>query len=312
MSRTRTVGTVSSSPDEQQTPASEAPARPVSSHAIHMPSFDVDLTDRAGTVPAGPEPRVRPGAPDWMMRAAKLGRRFDNSRLSPQRQAKAAHGRLYDRRQRAAAKDPEWAEIEKRRNRRPDGTATLLSEDDGLNWSHFRRQREIERRLVPTPPWMKLLYRLGDISLGDSLTATASAVSRLRRGWDPSDAYNLGCHLPRHVGEQLAWLSQNAHGWPGNQEFPTYDDWVNTLRHHAHLLTTNGYGDGPSHDALLDAWATARDAAEDSTGTETSHADLRSAERLAWQQMQDAEAAAEAAVAASMSWVVSHLPQLWD
>lgn len=253
-------------------------------------------------VPALP---VRPGAPRWARALHPLARKLDALPVSPSQLGSRADDALYARRRAAAARNAEWTAIEDLRET-DSGAKTFLS--DELNWGHFERQCEIEKSLVPEPWWAPLAQRAQRLEVSRLTHALVESLERLRRGWVAADAYNLSSSLPRHVGEQLAWLADNSVAWPGEGNgFTTPQDWTDTLRRHALVLTTSGYGDPAEADRLLDVWNDAR-SLSDRTG------DMGDQVRtdLAWKQMQDAESAAQAAVKASMRWVADNLELLWD
>ncbi|QOT19490.1 hypothetical protein [Paenarthrobacter sp. YJN-5] len=253
---------------------------------------------------AAPVPVVRAGAPRWVRALHPLARKLDSLPFSPSQLASRADDALWERRQAAGARNAEWAAIEERRT--TGGSAKVLL-DDHLNWGHFERQREIETELVPDPWWLPVAARAERAKLSDLTAVLVETVDRVRRGWVAADAYNLGTSLPRHVGEQLAWLADNACGWPAGSKYATFEDWTGELRRHAVVLTTGGYGDPNEADRLLDVWHDAR-MASDRTGEVGD--EVRT--DLAWKEMQDAEAAAEAAVKSSLRWVADNLGALWD
>jgi len=60
---------------------------------------------------------------------------------------------------------------------------------------------------------------------------------RGRRGWAPSDTWNLDVYLALVMGESLARLAESSHGWPGEgSEWPTFEDWQSELRGHSRVL----------------------------------------------------------------------------
>lgn len=70
-----------------------------------------------------------------------------------------------------------------------------------------------------------------------------ATVPRARRGWSPRDTWSADIYICRVVGEMLLHLADHDHGWPGTDEFPTYEDWTSALRFHGDRLVR--YGEDP-------------------------------------------------------------------
>lgn len=87
--------------------------------------------------------------------------------------------------------------------------------------------------LAPQTRWERLqgvLYRMPKRVARDAPRAVTTAVARVRRGWAPSDTWNLDRHLCRTLGEMLDYLAEHHCGWPQSDEFPAYADWAAALR----------------------------------------------------------------------------------
>lgn len=103
--------------------------------------------------------------------------------------------------------------------------------------------------------------------------AITASYHRVRHGWAPRDTWNLDKHLCKVLGEMLAHLADNLHGWPESAGFETPEDWEKALREQS---------------AKLLAW----DWDADDDGT---------------QGVKSLEGAQDA-----LRWVADHLPDLWD
>lgn len=269
-----------------------------------------------GQLPHSRGQRVLSGFLDAAERLTPTVRRLDELPFSPTRVGEAATHRLYQRRRDAAAKNPTWAAIQALRNPRPDGTATLLSDD--LSWDHFRQQHAIERSAAPDPWWAPAARHAQALRARTGWGYLLRGTQRLARGWDDIEAYNMASALPQRIGEQLLWLTERGHGWPGEHHgYPTVEHWHTEVLAHARTLLTAGWGSPAAHEELRKAWLTAARRRDHATNTfrgvtveDTTQ--VEEAAAAARQALDAAESAAEQAVRASMHWVADNLNLLWD
>jgi hypothetical protein len=61
------------------------------------------------------------------------------------------------------------------------------------------------------------------------------ARQRVTRGWDDRSVWSLDTFIGKQLGEQLCYMADIAHGWPGDH-YGTFEDWVNDLRRHGTAL----------------------------------------------------------------------------
>ena len=60
---------------------------------------------------------------------------------------------------------------------------------------------------------------------------------RGRRGWAPSDTWNLDRYWAKMMGESLAHLAEHTHGWPGEGSgWESMESWQAEMRLHAGVL----------------------------------------------------------------------------
>lgn len=140
----------------------------------------------------------------------------------------------------------------------------------------WRQKESIEENLSPTPRFERWLAHTNTKRMATDAARTVTfAWQRLTRGWDDRSLWSLDWYLCRTLGAQLTELAEISHGWPGNDEFPEFEDWQEALRHHGAVLTAAAVNDGTADDD------------------------------------HDEEALREAAQQ-SMRWVADHLNNLWD
>lgn len=163
---------------------------------------------------------------------------------------------------------------------------------------------------------MRPLSLLSVHELTERVVAVLDARARARHGWAPIDAWNMCSSVPRGIGQQLAWLAEEGLSWPHTPEFPTPQSWKDTLRYHALILTTDGYGDAVAEQRLLDNWCEAEDAVQALATRKDSSTEQLAAARAqaehAFTQMRHGEDLAAASVVGSMTWVAEHIHHLWD
>lgn len=78
--------------------------------------------------------------------------------------------------------------------------------------------------------WWPLKRRKDAISFFARITVPEFFI-RGRRGWAPSDTWNLDGYFSRVMGEALARFAESTHGWPGEEsEWPKFEDWQAEIR----------------------------------------------------------------------------------
>ena len=60
-----------------------------------------------------------------------------------------------------------------------------------------------------------------------------AAWHRATRGWANTDVWNFNAWFLEVVPDMLDHLAENGYGYPGNEEFPTYESWQKWLREEA-------------------------------------------------------------------------------
>ena len=55
------------------------------------------------------------------------------------------------------------------------------------------------------------------------------AWQRVTKGYCDADTYDLDDHLVRYLAQTIQHLADNTHGYPGTDEFPTYEHWKSYL-----------------------------------------------------------------------------------
>lgn len=164
-------------------------------------------------------------------------------------------------------------EEQERAVRDSDGGMTL-DELDRLMWL-WQSKAALEEHFSPAPALEAWLARASHARPATDVTREAVfAWQRLTRGWDDRSLWSLDWYLCRTLGAQLTEMADIAHGWPSNDEFPTFEDWTHALRRHGAALTA-----AATYDILDDE--------------------------------QDEEALRLAAQE-SLRWVAEHLGDLWD
>lgn len=145
------------------------------------------------------------------------------------------------------------------------------------------------------PRWVRAGRTLREWQLGRLTWRVRMAAQLAARGWCDQDAWNLDHVLCTRLAAQLDSLADQLHGWPGNEEFPTPEDWEKALRSTAADLR-RVYGSAETQQAA-DAWV-----ASPAGETETS-----AYERWAALDTADSEA-----VTRALHWVADHHQHLWD
>lgn len=241
--------------------------------------------------------------------AAGVARFVDELPVGPAKVADLAVGRFMDRRAARAAQDPTWAAIEARRHVEGRSTTLFLSDRSGggppgpqdLTMADWFRQLDIASQRTPDPAWLGLAFRVRQASLTRLVGRVRWSVQRARRGWSDRDAWGVDRHLARVASEMLAHLAEHTHGWPGTDEFPTFEEWTAALRHHSAVLALYVHDNG-AHAEAQEAWfELSKDWAADPTDTEAAAVRMRQLEEEQY----------DAAVA-SMHWIAEQFGGLWD
>lgn len=56
------------------------------------------------------------------------------------------------------------------------------------------------------------------------------AWQRVTRGFADCDVWNLDSSILNYLSGTLKYLSETAMSWPGDEQFPKYEDWTNFLK----------------------------------------------------------------------------------
>lgn len=84
--------------------------------------------------------------------------------------------------------------------------------------------------------WWPLKRQVEDVRFFFRITLPEFFI-RGRRGWAPSDTWNLDRYLSRIMGESLARFAESNHGWPGEgSDWPRFEDWQAEIRIQAAAL----------------------------------------------------------------------------
>jgi len=222
---------------------------------------------------------------------------YDDSPLAAHALAERARDGHHRRAERAAMADPEYAAIEARRHDsgRP-GSSIFLSKEHNLGWDEYATQAATRRRLTPTPAWWALASFVAGRPVRRLAGPVRATTQRAGRGWADRDTWGLDGYLCTTLAGALNHMAEVAHGWPGNDAYPEFEDWTAALRKAAAGL--NGWAnhdDSPAADAAAAAFEVGD--AEFTVASDANSADDTT--RLA--AAQDA-----------LHWVADNLPHLWD
>ena len=81
------------------------------------------------------------------------------------------------------------------------------------------------------------------------------AYQRITRGYSDPDYWDMDVHLSKLIAQMLRKLAQDGMGYPGNEEFPTYESWANHLNEIASLLEySNSELPNEYEEAWLNTW----------------------------------------------------------
>ena len=81
------------------------------------------------------------------------------------------------------------------------------------------------------------------------------AYQRITRGYSDPDWYDADTHLSKLIAQMLRKLAKDGMGYPGNEEFPTYESWANHLNEIASLLEySNSELPNEYEEAWLNTW----------------------------------------------------------
>ena len=133
----------------------------------------------------------------------------------------------------------------------------------------------------------------------------------VRRGWADTDTWGLDHTLCLRLGAQLLHLADTAHGWPGDDEFPTYEDWTTALRANGQALLD--YAKRPGQGELTSKWHDlkfGKDPGSDWLSKINSEDDEPT--KVAWTELISLGERLDAAGQEALHWVADHLGSLWD
>lgn len=68
------------------------------------------------------------------------------------------------------------------------------------------------------------------------MCAVRNFIERGRRGWHREDLWAFDHHIARVIAGGLRELAEVSHGYPGDEEFPTFESWQAWLRDTADML----------------------------------------------------------------------------
>ena len=78
-----------------------------------------------------------------------------------------------------------------------------------FNWSYRKRYY-----LIHSWKWFQELF-----------SNMRAAYHRIKFGWCYTDVWELGYWILEILPPMLRYLAENGHGYPGDNEFPTYESW---------------------------------------------------------------------------------------
>lgn len=147
----------------------------------------------------------------------------DERTWNPFELAYRRHRRIRNQR---AEQDPEWAEIEKRRDNGA-GCKTFLSDD--LTLEDWHRQHEIEKRLKPLPRYLDAYFwakRQNWLKPREWRAFVKTRYQRARRGYSYRDIWNLDWYLSNVIEKSIIDLRNTSHTY--NDDF-TEEGWAEAL-----------------------------------------------------------------------------------
>jgi hypothetical protein len=68
--------------------------------------------------------------------------------------------------------------------------------------------------------------------------AVRHSWQRVFRGWDDRALWSLQDHLARTLGAQLVKMAEVAYSYPGDEVYPSFEQWQTDLRRHGEALLT--------------------------------------------------------------------------
>ena len=82
------------------------------------------------------------------------------------------------------------------------------------------------------------------------------AYQRITRGYSDIDWYDMDTHLTMLISQMLRTMADEGMGYPGNEEFPTYDSWKDYLYKIIYYLNYSIQDSMPNEyeDAWLKTW----------------------------------------------------------
>lgn len=223
---------------------------------------------------------------------------FDKSPFSPAKIADHVLDHFFDKREKRAATNETWSDIQRRRY--TDGMPGTIFLSDDLTLADAETQRRIANSITPDPWWLPVARALSSFTLRTAVNGAIHAGQRVRRGWDDTATYDLGHHLAIVLADQLDHLAETTHGWPNSEEFPSFEDWERALHEQAVKLRRVRHTKD-AEDALQRWHDLVSEQHSSDEDIEQACMDLRKIEE------ENAAAVMEA-----MHWVAEHMQQLWD
>jgi hypothetical protein len=242
--------------------------------AVHLPDEDTEDTEEA--------------KPTLPVRVAEF---LDELPIAPHRLSKKILDRHLDRQDRVAQqRSLRWRQLNAQR------------ETGFREMGDLFEMFEIEKRLTPDPFYLDTLRKLQHATAYRLVRTVKGYRDLIVRGWRDSDVWNLGDTNIERLGEQLLYLADIAHGWPGTEEFPTFEDWEEALRFHGTVMATLTEDRSIDREHALHAWSELhRGAGRESEAT-----------KAAWDEMHRVEDDEHQLIEDSLIWFAKHYRQLWD
>lgn len=171
---------------------------------------------------------------------------YDALPLAPHRLADAAIDVEIWRQRRRCSRDPIWRELYEKSRITDSAGKTVAYRYDGDEYSAME---EIRERLAPDSWWLPAARLVCRRPVRRARRQVAGVVHRGLHGWAPRDCIDLNRHLCARLAQELVWLAENGHGYPGTAEYPEPEPWEAALRQQAEALRVYGAWDDSADEA---------------------------------------------------------------